>query len=221
VADRVTNFSPPPSTHEAVLSELRRRLAAGILRPGEKVPPEELARELGVSRIPIREALKILEGEGQIVYEPRRGFFVPTLSLADLEELYRMRELLETEAIELAVPTLDDETLDRIASNLADADAASARGDLASYAQANRRFHLDLYAAAERPLLLRTIRQLWDASDAYRALYANDDEHRATAAARHREILTALSRRDAKAAIAAQNRHRDGALKELAALLSA
>jgi len=215
----VNDFARPASTQQAVLAELRRRIAAGELRPGEKIAPERLAPELGVSRVPIREALKILEGEGQVVYEPHRGCFVAELSLADLRELYRMRELLETEAIAAAVPRLDDATLDRIASHLADADAASARGDLATYAQANRRFHLDLVAAAGRPLLARTIGQLWDASDAYRALFANRDEHRAGAAADHRAILSALARRDAPGAIAAQDAHRERALTALAAVL--
>jgi DNA-binding GntR family transcriptional regulator len=215
----MSDFARPASTQQAVLAELRRRIGSGELRPGEKVLPERLAPELGVSRVPIREALKILEGEGQIVYEPHRGCFVAELSLDDVRELYRMRALLEAEAIAAAVPLLDEAALDRIASHLADADAASAAGDLGRYAQANRRFHLELMAVANRPLLTRTIGQLWDASDAYRALFANREEHRAAAAADHRAILTALGRRDAAAAIAAQDVHRERALRALAAVL--
>ncbi|NLT06274.1 MAG: GntR family transcriptional regulator [Solirubrobacterales bacterium] len=214
----MSDFVRPPSTQEAVLAELRRRIAAGDLRPGEPIRAEQVGAELGVSRVPVREALRILEGEGQVVYEPHRGSFVAELSLADLREIYRMRELLEAEAIRAAVP-LDDDALERLADHVADADAASARGDLTAYAAANRRFHLDLYAAAGRPLLARTIRRLWDASDAYRALYANSGDHRAAAAEHHRAILAALADGDADAAVAAQDRHREHALEALAAVL--
>jgi DNA-binding GntR family transcriptional regulator len=216
---QVTGFARPVATHEAVLTELRRRIASGALQPGGRVPVEQLAGELGVSRIPIREALKVLEGEGQIVYEPHRGSYVAELSLADLREIYRMRELLESDAVAQAVPLLDDETLERIESQRELADAASADGDLARYADANRRFHLDLFASAGRPILYRTIRQLWDASDSYRALFANAEEHRSEAAADHRAIVAALRARDVAATCAAQDRHRERALEALASLL--
>ncbi|HEX2070035.1 MAG TPA: GntR family transcriptional regulator [Thermoleophilaceae bacterium] len=219
MARRVTAFVRPPSTQEAVLAELRRRIGAGELRPGEPIRAEQVGAELGVSRVPVREALRILEGEGQVVYEPHRGSFVADLSLDDLRELYRMRELLEEEAVRAALP-LDDATLERLSDHVADADGASARGDLAAYAEANRSFHLELYAASGRPLLARTIRQLWDASDAYRALYANRGAHRATAAEHHRAILAALAAGDADATVVAQNRHREHALAALAQILA-
>ncbi len=212
-------FVRPISTQEAVLAELRRRIGTGELRPGQKILPEQIGEELGVSRVPVREALKILEGEGQVTYEPRRGSFVAELSLEDLRELYRLRELLEAEAIRSAVERLDEEMLARIAEALDEVDAAREAEDMAAYAEANRRFHLDLYKAAERPLLLRMIRQLWDASDAYRALFANTEEQRAAAADDHRAILAALRRRDAEATIAAQDRHRERALEVLARIL--
>ncbi|HEX2071247.1 MAG TPA: FCD domain-containing protein, partial [Thermoleophilaceae bacterium] len=139
--------------------------------------------------------------------------------VGDLRELYRMRELLEEEAIRAALPRIDGPTLERLARHVGDADDASAAGDLAAYAQSNRRFHLELYEASGRPLLARTIRQLWDASDAYRALYANRDSHRATAAEHHRAILDALASGDADAAVAAQDRHRAHALAALTAIL--
>ncbi|HEX2160505.1 MAG TPA: GntR family transcriptional regulator [Thermoleophilaceae bacterium] len=215
----MSTFVRPPSTQEAVLAELRRRIGAGELRPGEPIRAEQVGAELGVSRVPVREALRTLEGEGQVVYEPHRGSFVADLSLDDLRELYRMRELLEQEAIRAALPRLDGPALERLAGHVAEADAASERGDLATYAESNRRFHLELYEASGRPLLARTIRQLWDASDAYRALYANRESHRGTAAEHHRAILEALAAGDADAAVAAQDRHREHALAALTAIL--
>jgi DNA-binding GntR family transcriptional regulator len=219
MATGMTAFTRPLSTQEAVLAELRGRIGSGILRPGDKVLVEQLSAELGVSRVPIREALKILEGEGQIVSEPHRGSFVAELSLADLRELYRMRELLEADAIRRAVPRLDHEIFERISAVLDETDAASERGDLTAYAAANRRFHLDIFATSGGTLLVRTIQQLWGASDAYRALFANLEEHRHAAAEDHRNILAALAARDAEATIAAQDIHRNRALETLSALL--
>lgn len=219
LAAPVSRFVRPPSTHEAVLAELRRRIGSGELRPGERLLAQRIAEELGVSRVPVREALKILEGEGQVVYEPNRGAYVAELSMADLRELYRMRELLEEEAIRSAVAVIDDDAVERIRRHLEEADATSARGDLGAYAAANRRFHLDLYAASGRRLLVRTIQQLWDSSDAYRALFANVDEHRAAASRDHHAIFEALLERDADAVVAFHNRHRERALAALGRIL--
>lgn len=219
MARRLSAFVRPPSTQEAVLSSLRDRIANGDLRPGEKVLPEQLSEEFGVSRIPIREALKILEGEGQVTYQPHRGFFVAALSVADLRELYRMRDLLEDEAIPAAVARLDDRTLGRLGALAAAAEAASDKGDVHGYSVANRRFHLEFIEVAGRPLLARTIRQLWDAGDAYRALYANSPAHRVAAAGDHQAILEALGRRDVAATLAAHEAHRRRTLAALVAML--
>jgi DNA-binding GntR family transcriptional regulator len=213
------SFSRPPSTQEAVLDEMRRQLGTGQLRPGAKVPVEEIAERLGVSRVPVREALKTLEGEGQIVYRPQRGFFVPELTYTDLEDIYDMRRLLEGRAIELAIPRLTTDDLDRLAEHLDDVDRASRIGDLTTYAAVNKRFHLELFEASGRAHLVRTITQLWDGSGAYRAFYANDAAHRDKAGARHRAILAAVAESDVEAAIEAQDRHRADALKVLSEVL--
>ncbi|HEV7641466.1 MAG TPA: GntR family transcriptional regulator [Gaiellaceae bacterium] len=212
-------FVRPASLPAAVLAELRRRIGSGELRPGARIRAEHIAEDLGVSRIPVREALKALEGEGQVIYEPRRGFAVASFSMSDLRELYRMRELLEAEALASAVPDVSPASLTTLDEHRKEADAASVRGDLAAYGAANRRFHLELFALSGRTLLVRTIVQLWDASDAYRALYANSAEHRAVAARDHAAITRAVRRGDARAAISAQHAHRKHALDSLACVL--
>src|SRR5674476_1570791 len=79
-------FRRPPTAQEAVLAELRRLITAGLLRPGQQIVQDALAVQFGVSRVPLREALKILEGEGQVTYVAHRGYFVTELSLSDLIE---------------------------------------------------------------------------------------------------------------------------------------
>ena len=217
---RVSVFLRPPSAQEAVLGELRRRIAAGELRPGEKLVADQIGLELGVSRVPVREAIKVLEGEGQVVTEPHRGYFMAELSLDDLREIYRMRELLEAEALRSAVERIDDAGLGEVEGLLDETDAANERGELAEYAAANRRFHFAVYSASGRAPLVRTIGQLWDASEAYRALFANSEDHRAAAARDHRAILEALRARDAAASIRAHDAHRERACIALEKLLA-
>jgi DNA-binding GntR family transcriptional regulator len=212
-------FLRPPSAQEAVLSELRRRIAAGELRPGAKLVADQIGLELGLSRVPVREALKVLEGEGQVVTEPHRGYFMAELSLDDLGEIYRMRELLEAEALRSAVERIDEAGLADVEAILGETDAASERGELAGYAAANRRFHFAVYSASGRTPLVRTIGQLWDASEAYRALFANRAAHRAAAARDHRAILRALRARDAEESIRAHDAHRERARVALELLL--
>lgn len=99
------------TAQEVVLQELRAALASGVLMPGQQLVQEDLAVELGVSRVPIRESLKILEGEGHVTYHPNRGYFVTELSAADLSELYLIREILESEALTRAVDEVSDADL--------------------------------------------------------------------------------------------------------------
>lgn len=213
-------FLRPPSAQEAVLSELRRRIAAGELRPGDKLVADQIGLELGLSRVPVREALKVLEGEGQVVTEPHRGYFMAELSFADLREIYRMRELLEAEALRSAVERIDEAGLAEVEALLGETDAASAYAALAEYAAANRRFHFAVFSACGRAPLVRTIGQLWDASDSYRALFANREAHRAAAAGDHRAILAALRARDVEESIRAHDAHRERACIALEQLLA-
>ena len=197
-----------PTAQEAVADALRRLILERELRPGDPIRQEHLARRLGVSAIPVREALRVLEGEGQVVYNPRRGYAVAQLDPDELRDVYRLRELLEAEAVRSALPRLTDEHLAAIRAAAAEVEAT---GSLA----ANRRLHFLVLEAAERPVLLRHIRMLWDSTEAYRALYYADEANLQAAVAEHRELLDALEARDAEAVIANLAAHRERALGSL------
>ncbi len=137
----------PATTSQHALAALRRAIVAGELRPGQQVLQEELAERLGVSVAPVREALRTLEQEGQVTYLPRRGYFVTELHVEDLEEIYALRQLLEERAARAALPTLDEDALERIAAAAADCVAAARAGDVAAELEANRRFHFGLLEA--------------------------------------------------------------------------
>jgi DNA-binding GntR family transcriptional regulator len=207
------------TAQQAAMAQLRERLARGQLRPGDQIRQELLADDLGLSVVPVREALKTLEAEGQVVYYPHRGYFVARLDLDELTEAYRIRELLEAEAVARAVPRMGEEDLARLAEAIRDIDRHARAGDLGAVTAANRRFHFTLFEAAEMPRLANFIRILWDATEAYRSLYFADPAHLRLINREHRVILKAVRAGDAAEAVALTGRHRENALDSLRSVL--
>jgi DNA-binding GntR family transcriptional regulator len=208
VSDKNAAMSPvgkAPTAQESVLAALRDDIVSGRLKPGSQIVQDDLAREYGVSRVPLREALKILEGEGQVTYYPHRGYFVTELSVPDLLEVYRIRQLLEAEAITCAMAEMDDDDVSYISGLLDEVEAAA---DTTALTAANRAFHFAIFELASQPRLTRLIRVLWDATDAYRAVYFRESANRDRVFHEHRSMLAALERRDAPALIALQEEHR-------------
>ncbi len=104
--ERVQTAAPGTTAQHAV-EGLRRAIIAGDLSPGDRVRQEQITERLGVSLAPVREALAVLEQEGQVTYLPRRGYFVTELDFDDMREIYELRELLETRAARRGLPLLD------------------------------------------------------------------------------------------------------------------
>ncbi|NUP52459.1 MAG: GntR family transcriptional regulator [Catenulispora sp.] len=209
----------PPTAQQFVLAEVRRAITSGELRPGAAIRQEALAERLEVSRVPLREALKTLEGEGLVVYRAHRGYRVAELSMADLREVYRLRELLEAEAIRAAVLLLTDAVFADLEAAQAVVEKAADEGAVEEMARANRRFHFTLFEAAGMPRLVRIIGTLWDSTDAYRSLYYAGEENRRHVVAEHRAALAALRAGDAEGAVRWFDRHRGAAVEVLAGQL--
>jgi DNA-binding GntR family transcriptional regulator len=207
------------TAQDAALADLRERIASGQLRPGEQIRQEQLAAALGLSVVPLREALKTLEAEGQVVYAPHRGYFVARLSLKELTEAYRIRRLLEDEAVARAVPRLGAEDESRMRDAIRDIDEAGRAGDLLAVAAANKRFHFTLFDAADMPRLGNFIRMLWDSTDPYRSLYFVEEQNRRLLNDEHALILSAVRDGDARQAIKLLRIHRSNAIEALAAVL--
>ncbi len=197
-----------PTAQANVLKQLRADIVLGVLAPGSQVVQEALAQRYGVSRVPLREALKILEGEGLVHHHPHRGYFVMELSVADLIEVYRLRSLLEAEALRVAVPLLTDADLVELDNLLAQVERSSREADLAGLTVANRSFHFAIFERSGLPRLVRVLQQLWDATDVYRAIYFRSESNRSRIKGEHRQILEALHARDAEAAVSAHEAHR-------------
>lgn len=197
------------TAQERVLADIRADILTGALRPGEQLVQESVADRYGVSRVPVREALQLLTSEGLVLHEPHRGYFVTRLSIEDLQEVYRLRGILEQEAIRAAVPALRDEDVQTLADLAADCERAAATGDVAGLTAANRRFHFTIFETAGMPRLTRLLRQLWDASDVYRSVYFQQVVNRERVRAEHEQMVDALHRRDVERTVELHDLHRD------------
>lgn len=210
----MTTFERPKTAQEAVLLEIRSRLKDGRLPPGSAVRPDAIGDELGVSAVPVREALRILEGEGQVSYRPHRGYLVSEFDHKDLEEIYLIRELLEAEAVRQAIPRLEEAELERMVVEL---DIMSTAGeDVLTLMAAKRRFHFTLFEAADMPHVIRILRVLWDSSDSYRSLLFMNQENRDAVHEKHVRLMELIVHRDIAGTIAELNEHRHTAVANLA-----
>jgi DNA-binding GntR family transcriptional regulator len=209
----------PQTTQEHAVDWLRRAIVGGELRPGGRVTQEDVAARIGVSVGSVREALRVLEQEGQLTYRPRRGYFVTELRMADLREIYELRELLEGRAARRALPALDAEAIARLEQAAAECAHAAAVGDVTGELAANRRFHFGMLEAPDGPHSMRVIKLLWDSTEAYRALYYNAPQEREAAAAAHERILDAVRAGDPGRLVAELDAHRERALRFLAGVL--
>jgi DNA-binding GntR family transcriptional regulator len=139
---------------ELTVNRLRREILAGALVPGERLVEEQVTKRFGISRAPLREALRLLAQQGMVEHLPRRGVRVATLSDQDAEELFEVRDVLERFALARALPcTTADLSTAKV--ELATMRRAATTGDLLELADAHRRFHVELVAlAGHRQLLL-------------------------------------------------------------------
>ncbi len=211
----------PQTTPQHALDWLRSAIVAGDLRPGQRIAQEDVAERIGISVAPVREALRVLEQEGQVTYLPRRGYFVTELRMADLEEIYGLRRVLEARAARHALPTLDDHALERIELAARDCVDAAYAGDIAAELEANRRFHFAILDAPDQPHTARLIRLLWDSTEAYRATYYNSPQERAAATEAHDRIIAAIRAQDPDRLVAELDAHRERALDVLRGILTA
>ncbi|MGE5407953.1 MAG: GntR family transcriptional regulator [Syntrophothermus sp.] len=210
----------PDTAGQHALEGLRRAMVEGELRPGDRVRQEEIAEGLGVSLAPVREALAVLEQEGQVTYLPRRGYFVAELDLREMTEIYELRALLEERAARRALPLLDEDAVRRIELAARDCADAAAAGDVAGELEANRRLHLAILGSPDQVHTLRLIRLLWDSTETYRALYYNSPQGREESLRAHDEIIEAIRAGDADRLVAELDAHRGRALERLAVILA-
>lgn len=198
----------PSSLRQRVLATLREAIVAGRFQPGDRLVEEELCQQLGVSRGPVREALRQLEQEGLVISFPYRATEVIGVSLEEVREvLIPIRLTLERFAFRHALPRLTAEDLDELAGLVATMDLAARGDDLAMIVEADVRFHELVLQRAEQPHCL----QIWRAiSPRVRAYFFRSGRRHATLAAiadEHRELLDAMRTGDPEATITVLEPH--------------
>jgi DNA-binding GntR family transcriptional regulator len=179
-----------------VHEELKERILSGNLGPGVALLQEHLADELKVSRAPIREALKLLEAEGLIVFRPRRGFTVTDLDTAEIEEIFDIRAMLEARAGYLAAKKRNDNDIREVRALLEEMKLIKIRtaDDLAYWAKVNRDFHARIFAATGRKHLCRMTNVLRDVVEHYIRIDAATPGRIKEAVAEHDAIFSAFER---------------------------
>jgi DNA-binding GntR family transcriptional regulator len=188
-------------TGSRVLDRLREGILTGRYAAGSRIRQEELAAEFGTSRLPVREALRMLEAEGLVVLVPNSGAWVAALDLQETIELYKIREVIEPLALTESVPSLTDAKLDELAVRVTAIESCT---DSSEYMRLDRLFHLAMYDGERLPRLVGLVEQHWNVTEKYRRAFAfhATAQHWETTNREHRLLLNALSERDAEAASA-------------------
>jgi DNA-binding GntR family transcriptional regulator len=177
---------------------LRAAILDGSYGPGERIRQEDVAARSGASRIPVREALRMLQAEGLVTLVANSGAWVTKLTLAECAELYQIRERLEPLLLRASLPGLDDAVLGRLA-DLAEA-MERAGGDVDAFLRADREFHLASYSAAPTGETSQIIGRMWNTTQHYRREFTKLAARRAGLGATHLEhrlLLDCLRRADA------------------------
>lgn len=220
LGDGESAYVRPPTMQSAVLTELRRQLSSGELRPGESLRTEALAESFGVSRVPVREALRVLEGENQIEHVPHRGYRVSELSLTDFHEMMRMRNLLENDALLETVPMLGNLEFGLMRKSLLRMEEANDDDDVLAHTRANADFHKAFFDPLPWPRMLRQLELLYQWVTPYCAMFFNEPENRAATAVDHEGLMALAEKHDAEGVIRALGEHRERISSTLTRILS-
>lgn len=198
---------------EAVTDEIRAMIRNGTLQPGERLLEDRLAEELGVSRNPVREAIRSLEATGLVEVIPRRGAYVATLEADRAAELLELRAVLEAYAARRAAVRRTDDDVARMRATLDEGRAATAAGDLVAAARAHRDFHRAVEDAANHLQLGSVVEPLRAQTELVFSILV--DTRGLVGWEQHVDILDAIAVGDVAGADAATQRHMHSVLDDL------
>jgi DNA-binding GntR family transcriptional regulator len=207
---RILEDGQPPLTRSAgaAAAELiRSAIVDGRLEPGQRLKEEELARELGISRTPIREALLVLQTEGLVDASPNRGAAVKAYAAEDLDDLYQLRAVLEGFAARLAAARIGTEDLALLRASCDRFVALRAEEDVHDLVAENVRFHAVVLAAAGSDRLSEMVRKVVQLPLVYRSYHWYSPEQKLISEHYHRQLTAALAARDAERAERVMTEH--------------
>ena len=192
---------------ELVYARLREDILTGRLGPGQWVRQDAIAREMQISKIPIREALRRLEADGYVTFEPNRGARVTNLSVEELQELYVERAALEAFAAHLAVPLMVDADVKALKKSLLLQERLQKQGNIQSLSTTTREFHFIIYRRTGRERLCSKIGRLWDNCGRYQRAYLHLPDGVFRTIDGHAAMVDACQNHDARALEAAVRDH--------------
>lgn len=204
------------STPDLIADALRQAILYGVFAEGQSLRQDEIATKFGVSRIPVREALRQLEVEGLVTFFPNRGAVVTVLSIAEVQEIVEIRVALETTALQLAMPNQSQTNLEQAKTILKETDQTT---DPNRWAELNWEFHAMLYSPADRPRLLSMIRMLHINVDRYIRLQLRHTPYQKQSQQEHFQLLHLCQNQDVVGAIGLLKQHIGEAGKELVTYL--
>lgn len=209
----------PPTRAEAAADELRRRILDGVYPGGMQLRQAQLAEELGISRIPFREALVQLEAEGLVTTVPHKGSIVAEVMAEDVEEQFAFRALLEPELLRISAPRLTAEDFARLHQILQQYSTELRSQDASRWGHLNSELHSVLLSHADRPRMMAVAMQLLQSTDRFTRMQILLTDGRELAEAEHGDLVRLCEAGEFDAAAEVLRKHILGAGKGLAAVI--
>ncbi|MBR2215846.1 MAG: GntR family transcriptional regulator [Selenomonadaceae bacterium] len=206
------NYQP---LREVVCAALRDAIRSGILEPGERLMEVQLAEELGVSRTPVREAIRKLEQEGYVVMMPRRGTYVASISIRDISEIFEIRTALDSLSNGLAAERITAEELESLQRHLVLIGQQIKDGDMEKIVATDIEFHDLLYQAARNARLVGIISNLREQLTRFRTQSMSYPGRLEETLEEHRAIVECIAQGDVRAAKRAAEKHMENSEKTL------
>ncbi|HEY3423344.1 MAG TPA: GntR family transcriptional regulator [Negativicutes bacterium] len=209
---RLDSYQP---LREVVCETLRAAIVEGVLKPGERLMEIQLAEELGVSRTPVREAIRKLELEGFVVMVPRRGTYVADLSIRDVNEVYEVRTALDILAAGLAAERITEEELEQMERILVQIGKYIEEGNMEAIVDADGQFHDILYQASRNDRLVGIINNLREQLTRFRSISMAYPGRLKNTLEEHSRLVEAIAMRDADLAKRLAAEHMENAEQTL------
>ncbi len=191
---------PDMPLRDVVFQTLRKGIHQGLLNPGERLIEMQLSDRLGVSRTPIREAIRMLEQEGLVVMLQRRGAVVSQITPKNLNDVLEVRIGIEKYATGLACGRITQEALEELDEAEKRFTEAMEQNDITLLATRDEEFHNGIYKATSNDVILKLIANMREQMYRYRLEYLKDEKVRATLVKEHRSLLESLKQGDREAA---------------------
>lgn len=192
---------------DIVFQTIRKAILNGELEPGERLMETQLGEKLGVSRTPIREAIRKLELEGLVVMVPRKGAQVAQFTIKDIEDVLQVRASLEALAAKLACRHMDERSFLKLQLIITEYEYAAKEDDIEVMIQKDIEFHDTIALASQNDKLIQLYNNMREQVQRYRIAYLKNTEKSNTVIAEHHEILKALKERNEKVAADLATKH--------------